>query len=206
METQNKQTVESGKRKKPNFVVKESKFSARVNKRWRYPRGKHSAVRQRHKGRPPLPTPGYGSPKSVKFLNKDGFKEILVRNEKDLLEIKDQNHIALFSSTMGVKKKITLLELAIEKKISVAKVKDIQEKIKELKNSFDARKKLKQKKVQQKSKKEDSRKKQAEEKKEAEEKAKKDQKEKTEETILEKKVGEQEDQKKIIEKTITKRQ
>ena len=79
MDNQDKQTI--AKRKKPDFVLKESKFFARIKKRWRYPRGKHSPVRQRHKGRPPLPTPGYGSPRAIKYQTKKGVKEILVKKD-----------------------------------------------------------------------------------------------------------------------------
>ena len=60
------------------FVEKESNFSARVKSRWRLPRGKHSKVRQMHKGRPALPGPGYGSQESKKGLHPSGLKIVAV--------------------------------------------------------------------------------------------------------------------------------
>ena len=45
--TENKSSTGTQK-KRMNFVVKESNFSARVKSRWRFPRGKHSKVRQMH--------------------------------------------------------------------------------------------------------------------------------------------------------------
>ena len=68
------------KRKKPVFIVRESKFGGRVQKRWRYPRGGHSAVRMEFKGRLPLVTIGYGSPRAVRGLHSSGLERVVVHN------------------------------------------------------------------------------------------------------------------------------
>src|SRR3990167_7102163 len=75
------------KKRKPGFVVKESKYQAGVKARWRYPRGLHSPVRQRFGGRPALPRPGYGSPRSIRGLHSSGLAKVLVSTEAELLTV-----------------------------------------------------------------------------------------------------------------------
>ena len=96
------------KKLKPNFVVKESKFSLGVKKRWRFPRGMHSAVRQQHKGRPALPSTGYGSPKMVKGLDKSGFVSVRVHTADDLLALDPKTQGAVISGKLGMKNKLSL--------------------------------------------------------------------------------------------------
>ncbi len=179
------------KRAKPTFVVKESKFSARVKKRWRFPRGKHSKVRQMHKGRPVLPSTGFGSPRAVRGLHASGLREVLVKNEAELLSLDASKDGAVISGRVGMKKKLALLKLAEEKKITILYA-DAAGLAKSLTARFDARKAAKKAKKAAKNKKEEQQKKVAEKKKaEAKEK-----------TAEEKK----KEEKKLAEKTITKKQ
>jgi len=196
------------KKIKPNFVVKESNFSARVKSRWRFPRGKHSKVRQMHCGRPALPGTGYGSPKEVKGLHSSGLEMIVVRNKDELLSLDVQKQGAVISSTVGNKKKMELLTAASERKIMVLNVKDPVKEIELIKTSFEERKKLKRDKLSRASKKEEEKKKKAEEKKkkEAEEKQEKGKEEHKHDHDHEHDETEEKKQKEMIEKTLTKRQ
>lgn len=159
-------------KKKPGFVVKESNFSARVKSRWRFPRGKHSKVRQMHCGRPALPGTGYGSPKEVRGLHPSGLEMVVVNNGKELESLDAQKQGAVISSNVGMKKRMGLLALALEKKIMVLNVKDPAKEIEMIKNNFEGRKKLKKEKLSLASKKEEEKKKKAEERKVKEEKEK----------------------------------
>lgn len=191
------------KKAKPTFVVKESKFSARVKSRWRFPRGKHSGSRQYHKGKPLLPTPGYGSPKAVKHLHKSGKENVLIKNANELKALNADTQVATIAK-IGKKKLFELLNIAKEIKVFVTNVKDVDQKIEKIDTDFAARKKKRQAKVSEKSKKEVEKKKRAEEKKkkEEEEKASKEKpegKEASKKEIVE-------EQKKTIEKEIIKKQ
>lgn len=181
----------NAKKVKPRFVVKESKFSARVKSRWRFPRGKHSKVRQMHKGRPALPSTGFGSPKEVRGLHSSGLEMVVVHNRKDLESLDAQKQGAVISGKVGKKKKMELLALAAEKKITVLNVKDLSKEIEKIKGSFEERKKLKKERLSKASKKEEEKKKEHDHDHEHEHEH-----EKTEESK----------QKKMIEKTITKKQ
>lgn len=209
----------AGKKRNPGFVVKESKFSARVKSRWRFPRGKHSAVRQMHKGRPPMPTPGYGAAKKVKGLRM-GLQPLLVARVSQLEGIDTSIQGVVISGKVGNKKRLEILQAAEEKKIFVLNVKDTGILINTIKEKFAARKRAKNIKLKDKDKKEEEKKKKAIEKKkkEEEDKSKKEKENNSKNdtqdkdvqgTVEDKLQAEEkkiEEEKKIAHKTFTKRQ
>lgn len=194
---------------KPDFVVKESHYVTALNKRWRFPRGRHSKVRQEHNGRPALVTAGYGSPKAVRGLHPSGLEEVLVHNSVELLSLNPVQQGAVLSSGLGGRKKLSLLTLATEKRIPVLNVKDAALAAEELKKAFAARVKVRQDKLQQKTKKLQEKVKKAEEKKEKENKESAEKKETPAEAAdlkKEQQEAEKKEQQKMIEKELTKRQ
>lgn len=204
------------RRKKPEFVVKESKHGGRIKRRWRFPDGRHSGVRQVHRGKPPMPTPGYGREKKLRHLHSSGRQRVVVSNEKDLLALDREKQAAVLSSTLGGRKRQRLLELAQEKKLLVLNFKDITGRLKAMGEKIELRRKARQEKMKSLSRKEEEKKKKAEEKarKEAEEKAKKDAEKNAgpgkerEERGAEAGEGKdiKEEEKEIAEKTIIKKQ
>ncbi|MBI2103022.1 hypothetical protein HYT55_04235 [Candidatus Woesearchaeota archaeon] len=201
----------TAKRRKPAFVVKESHFLGRVKKRWRLPRGLHSAPRQRYRGRPAQPHPGYGSPKAVRGLSREGLVPVVIHAVKDILTLKPGMHGAIIGRDVGSRKKLSLLALAQEKKITILQVKDVTALTNKIKDAVTQRQKDRRNRKQVKSKK------QAEHRKKSEEKSKKKAKgdsaatESTTEKGIDGVVDgvpitEKEEERKIAEKTITKRQ
>ena len=75
------------KKSKPYFVVKATSFSARVKERWRNPRGLHSPIRQKYRGKPLLVKVGYGSPADVRGLHSSGLQPIVVHTVKDIIAV-----------------------------------------------------------------------------------------------------------------------
>ncbi|PIN76412.1 hypothetical protein COV17_02720 [Candidatus Woesearchaeota archaeon CG10_big_fil_rev_8_21_14_0_10_36_11] len=195
------------KKRKPLFIVKESKFSSGVKKRWRFPRGKHSSTRQHEKGRPALPQPGYGSPASVRGLHMSGLKQVIVSGVRDMNKIDPKTEGAIIRAVTGKKKKLELIQIAQKRNITLLNIKDPSAYTGRVVQELEDRKKLKETKLSTKSKKEEARKKKAEEK-EKEKKAKQESKDSTkvgDTESVEDTVKDMED-KKIVEKTITKRQ
>lgn len=158
------------KARKRNFVVRESNFSPRIKARWRNPRGTHSAIRQKHRGRPNLVGIGYGGPKLVRNLHSSGLEKVLVHNAKELLAIDSHSQGAVIASSTGKKRKQELFQLALEKKIRVLNFKDLGKSLEKIKADLAVRKGLKEKKKIVKSKKEEEKKKKAEDKKKEAEK------------------------------------
>jgi large subunit ribosomal protein L32e len=191
------------KKSKPDFVIKESKFSSGVKKKWRYPRGMHNGSRQYHKGKPIKPTTGYGSPKAVRHLHQSGKKVVLVKKVADLEGLNKDTQIITVAK-IGKKKMLAILEVAQKNNIEVTNVKDITKKVEKINTDFTARKKLREDKQKNKTKKEAEKSKIAEEKKKKEEE-KKAKESKDNLSNVEAKEQEIKDQKKSIEKEIIKK-
>ncbi|MBI4152077.1 hypothetical protein HY495_00065 [Candidatus Woesearchaeota archaeon] len=160
------------KRRKPNFVVKESHFIARVKKRWRLPRGLHSAARQRYRGRPAQPHPGYGSPQEVRGLSREGLIPLRVHTERDFSLLQPGVHGAVIGRSVGSRKKLALLQLAQEKKIQVIHVKDVFSLVAKIKETLTRRQEARRSQKQEKTKKQVEQRKNSAEKEKKEGKAK----------------------------------
>lgn len=107
------------KKKRPKFRRQEWFRMKRLGEKWRKPRGEHSKLRRHIKARGSIPRIGYGSPKEVRGLNKDGYREVIVKNIKDLEKINKKEEIAIIASTVGKKKRLELLEYAYKNNIRV---------------------------------------------------------------------------------------
>ena len=191
------------KRKRPHFVVKESKFTERVKPRWRQPRGRHSAIRQRHRGRPAMVSIGYGSPREVRGLDIRGLQPVIIHTIPEIDALDPKTHSVILGS-VGKKKKLQLLQAAAKKNITLLNVKDSRKEAQAIADFLAARKKSRQDQLQEKSKKEAEKKKKSEEKK-AEEKKEKKVAAKPEEAA-EIHEHHEEEERKLMEKTLTKPQ
>ncbi len=120
---------------------------------WRRPKGHHSKIRLSHRGYDTLIQIGYGSPKEVKGLDKSGLIPVVVETLKQIESI-DPKKQGIIIASVGMKKKVLLLEEAQKKKITVLNVKNaqnfmkkVEEKLKvrkeKRKNNFDSKSKKK---------------------------------------------------------------
>jgi large subunit ribosomal protein L32e len=106
------------KKKKPKFKRQEWRRKS-LRKVWRKPRGLHSKLRRQEKARGRLPSPGYGSPKAIKGLDKYGYEEVLIHNVKDLEKVDPKRQICVISHSVGRKKRFEIMELANKRDIKV---------------------------------------------------------------------------------------
>ncbi|MCD6591026.1 MAG: 50S ribosomal protein L32e [Candidatus Aenigmarchaeota archaeon] len=107
------------KKKKPKFKRQEWFRKKPLGEKWRKPRGINSKLRIRKKSKGKVPSPGYGSPRLVKGLNSEGYREILVRNVRDLEKINPKEEIAVIASGVGKKKRFEIIEKALKKNIKI---------------------------------------------------------------------------------------
>ncbi len=177
------------KKKRPRFVRQDA-HKKRLRKRWVKPRGLHSKVRLKKAGHARKVSDGYGSPKELRGLNKDGLKIIRIHNEQELDNIVKEKEGIILSSNIGIKNKINLLKKAKEKGITILNI-NADEYLK--KKEEEIKKRLEKKKAEK-----EKRKK----KKEEEEKVKKE--EKLEEKLSDEEKKEKE--KKEKDKLLTKRE
>lgn len=163
------------KKKKPKFVRQEAYKRKRLSRTgWKKPKGMHSKMRRKKKGKRKSPSVGYSSPKAVRGLTREGFKPVLVKTLKDLDKIKE-NEIIILSRTLGLRKRLQLLEKIKQLKLKIQNIKNIDKFIKQAKENQEKKKKEKKekKKSKQKKPKETKKKQETEEEKEKREKEEK---------------------------------
>lgn len=172
------------KKKTPHFVRQEGFKRKRLARSgWRAPKGVSSKMRTKIDGKRKLPVIGYSSPREVRGLTRDGFKPVLVHSLNELDNIK-KDEIIIIGGTVGLKKKLQILEKIKQSKLKVANVKNIEEFIKKSKEDLAAKKKEKEEVKKKKEKKKEKPKKKEEKKETEEEKEKREKEEKRK--ILEK--------------------
>ena len=144
-----------------------------------------------------MPNPGFGAPAEVRGLHKSGLEMVVVHNAEELQMMSSKTQGAIIAASVGARKRLSLLEMAQQKKITLLNVKDAGAAAKRLVSDFEQRKELRKKKAVEVSNKEEQK------KKKAEELAQKEEKKTAEESDAEEKSKKEHD---MMEKTVTKRQ
>ncbi|KAF7692995.1 60S ribosomal protein L32 [Cucumispora dikerogammari] len=93
----------------------------RVSASWRKPRGIDNRVRRKLKGAIQMPGKRFMKDPEIKYLNPQGFREVLVANVKDLEPLKNMNtnYAAVIRHSVGARKRIEIVEKADEFQIVV---------------------------------------------------------------------------------------
>ena len=115
----------------------------RLNPRWRRPRGLHNKQRLEHKGATPRVKVGYRSPRATRG-KKNGLEVVQVYNAADVEAI-DKKTQGVVIGKVGTKKKIALLQLVQEKKLTLL-TGDAQEQLTALKQRYEERKQTREEK------------------------------------------------------------
>ena len=105
---------EKVKARKPDFVRQESWRYVRVKESWRKPKGMDSKMRLQKKGWPPIVKVGYRGPSKARGLHPSGFREVLVHNVEELEKLNPATQAARIASTVGLRKKLEIMERARE--------------------------------------------------------------------------------------------
>jgi large subunit ribosomal protein L32e len=132
------------KNKKPNFIRQDTHKKKRLSRTWRKPKGLHSKLRLKHRGRAKPISQGYRSPKKVKHLHKNGLQECIIRSINDLRGLDNKKSGLIISSALGNKKKIIILKKAKELGLNVLNIKGPDEYIKNVEDKINLRKKIKE--------------------------------------------------------------
>jgi large subunit ribosomal protein L32e len=114
------------KSKKPDFVRQESWRYKRVKASWRRPRGRDSKMRKKEGGWHKSVEVGYRSPVKVRGVHPSGFEEVLVHTPKDLENI-NSKAVVRIGHTVGLKKKLRIIEKASELNLHVLNPKGVGE-------------------------------------------------------------------------------
>ncbi|MFH1063464.1 MAG: 50S ribosomal protein L32e [Candidatus Woesearchaeota archaeon] len=185
------------KKKKPHFSMQDSHKKKKLESKWRKPRGSDSKMRVSRRGYRRSVRIGWGSPLAVKGLDAEGLMPLAVNNVSDLDKADPKKHVIVLSSGIGIKKRIELIQKALNQKFKISNYKDPAKFIEDMKAGFQEKKKQKEKLKETRDKKKEETKKEAEKAKakEAKEKAE----DKAEEiTEVDKKAEEKKEKDKIL--------
>jgi len=140
------------KKKKPAFLRQNNWKKKRIThcNNWRRPTGIDSKMRLGLNGKSNVVSPGFGSPRAVKGLRRDGLREVAVANVDDLKRVV-AGCIGVVCSGVGARKKIQIIQLALKHKIALANYDESF--VKEFESEMKTRKDSKAKSKEQKSKK-----------------------------------------------------
>lgn len=188
----NKELLEKRKKlksRKPDFV-RQDFHKKRLKKKWVRPRGLQSKVRLRIKDKPRRISTGWGSPKAVKGLHPSGLREIIVSTISEVENVNKDTEGIVLRRTVGKKKRIEIIKVAIEKGIKILNIKDPNQFIKDVEAELSSRKE-KKKKLKEKR-----------EKKKKEEKGKKEEKLADKLTDDEKKEKDKQEKDKVLTKKV----
>ena len=121
------------KDKKPEFIRQDNPKRMKLNYKWRKPKGIHSKIRHKFKGRRKMPSPGYKSPVKVKGLHATGLQIVNISSVDEVKKIKKQSQGIVIAKSVGMKKMLEILKLAKELQVAVlnlnadAQIKKIQD-------------------------------------------------------------------------------
>jgi large subunit ribosomal protein L32e len=105
------------KKKKPNFIVPNSKSIMRVPSRWRKPRGIDNKKRIRVAAHGKSPRIGYKNSPEVRFLHPSGNVEVIVHNPEQLEGLKDV--VVRIAGQVGNRKRVAIIARAGELKLRI---------------------------------------------------------------------------------------
>lgn len=115
------------KQKKPEFIRSESWRYKKLSESWRRPRGLDHKMRRKIKGWPPMVSAGYKGPKIARGLHPSGYREVLVHNTKEIIDIDPKTQAARIAHTVGRKKRAQIIAEARAKKVVVLNAKEVKE-------------------------------------------------------------------------------
>jgi large subunit ribosomal protein L32e len=118
--------IKAGKARRPKFQRQESWRYKKLSPAWRRPKGLDSKMRIKKKGWPKSVEIGYRSPKDIRGLHPSGFEEIMVFNVDDLEKINSWN-VARIAHTVGMKKRLQIIEKAKELDIHILNTRGVGE-------------------------------------------------------------------------------
>lgn len=183
------------KTKQPAFLRRNFKKNkrSRVAGNWRAPRGLHNKLRRRRRGIGQWVMPGYKMPKRVRGLTREGLLPVLAENLHQVKALAAEKHALILKSSVGIKKRMEMVKEAVQKKMTIINLKDPAAWLKKMEAVLDEKKKAK---------------KQKEEKKETKEQKKEAKAEKTEEKekIALSPEDQKKEEKKEMEKVLTKKE
>ncbi|MBW3012176.1 50S ribosomal protein L32e [Candidatus Woesearchaeota archaeon] len=174
-------------KRKPYFLRQCTHKLKALKIKWRKPKGLHSKLKNAKAGHSKSVKVGYRAPAVVRTMHPSGLFPVAVSNVADLGKISGGQG-ALVSSTVGLRKKLQIVDEAKKKNIAILNIKEIEKFVEQANALLEKRKQARKEMLEGKEKKKAKKKKKEEKKEEPKE----------EKTVEEKKVEEKKEKDKIL--------
>ncbi|MFA6088972.1 MAG: eL32 family ribosomal protein [Candidatus Woesearchaeota archaeon] len=129
------------KSKKPKFVRTDIHKNIGLEAKWRKPSGWQNKVRLQKRGKLRRVEVGWGSPKEVKGLSREGLSFVNVCTVEMLKTILPKEQIVVVSSTIGNRKRLLILEEAKKLGLKVFNFLNVDKKIDSINKTLEESKK-----------------------------------------------------------------
>ena len=139
------------KKKQPKFVRQEYNKRKQLPLNWRKPRGVHSKLRLRRRGKPQMVSAGYKMPEQVRGLTREGLLQIFVSAPEHLKFVK-AGEVAVIRKVSN-KRRLEILQAAQKLNIKILNFKNISKKINEIKAKLGSKQAARKKKEEKRTKK-----------------------------------------------------
>ncbi len=107
------------KSRKPEFRRQEWFKTVSLGEKWRKPKGINSKQKKGIKARGKTPRTGFGSPRLVRGLNKQGFLDVRVFNTNDLQRLDPKKNSVIIAAGVGSKKRSEIIKKAEDLKLRI---------------------------------------------------------------------------------------
>ena len=105
--------------RRPKFIRQESWRYDRLAESWRKPKGKDNKMRLQKSGVPALVKVGYRGPRAARGLHPSGYRDNLIHNTAELVKLDPKKDAARIGHTVGKKKRMEIINKAVELGIKV---------------------------------------------------------------------------------------
>jgi large subunit ribosomal protein L32e len=124
-ETEKKKLLEVRKTikdKKPDFKQQNFGRKKRISDRWRRPKGHQSKMRHKFRGYSIMVSSGWRSPVEVRGMDRKGYETVIVFKAQDVEKVEKHKAI-IIAANVGNKKRMEIVEKAIQLNIPIANIK-----------------------------------------------------------------------------------
>jgi len=109
--------------RRPKFLRQDYHYRLKVHDdTWRAPKGRHSKMRRKEKGKRAVVQIGYRGPKAVRGLHKSGASFVHINSLKDLEKVNPKTNICILGGKLGKLAKYKILKEATVKGIKFSNV------------------------------------------------------------------------------------
>lgn len=124
MADEKKRLIRERTQRRVTFKRQGASRKKKLEDTWRKPRGLQSKQRKHYRAKGRIPQPGFGAPAAIRGYHPSGYREALVYNVADLEGLDPVTQAIRIAGTVGMKKRESIQEKAIEYGLKVLNPKE----------------------------------------------------------------------------------